>query len=243
MPAAIERLVSKVFGGLSKFNRQNLYCDATVIVGASEPARLLAYELTKCSSRVAIVDSDKSLCDETIAVGAVDVICGDPTSSEVLDAAGAASAGCIFAATTSDELNLNVCQLAETVFDTPRLIAAASENSGLMDFELLGFEVMSFARAAVNLLQKDQLTPGLIESLQGPLGPEILEEIDIVSPASIGRRLDFLPRYSREVINLERGGIAFTPTPSMVLQMDDKLTVFGNSRAIETLREQLNPSC
>ncbi|MDX6711170.1 MAG: hypothetical protein QOH96_2186 [Blastocatellia bacterium] len=243
MPATLERFNSKVFSGLWRFPQQSFSHDTTVIVGAHEAGRLLANELSKSIGRVVLIDSDDDLCEIANALPDIEVINGDATDIEVLKRARAEQAKCVFAATTNDEVNLKICKLAEMSFDTPRLIARVSETSTLKDFELMGYEVMSMARAAVALLKKTQVVPQLVESLKGAGESELLAEINIVSPASIGRRLDSFPPHSCEVIRLERGEVSIPVYDSTALQMDDILIVFGSTRAVEALRAQLNPPC
>jgi Trk K+ transport system NAD-binding subunit len=88
----------------------------------------------------------------------------------------------------NDDVNLRICQAAEMSFDVPRLIARVNNRANVADFELLGYEVMSLARAAATLLNGAELKPSFLRLLREGVEMESIAEVAVISPVNVGRR-------------------------------------------------------
>jgi Trk K+ transport system NAD-binding subunit len=243
MAPALEKLITRVVGGFAGLTHHETKKTLTIIVGANEGPRLLAAEIAKTDSPVMIIDSDPELCRVASNLPLVEVIQGDPTDVEVLRQAGAEHAASVFVTTSNDQKNLAICETVEMHFNPNRLLARVNEKKNLPDFEVLGYDVMSLARAALTLIECSALTPELRELLRETDEGELLAEISVTSPVIIGRQLSGIPMSGTDLIELRRRGHPISIDRSTSLQIGDLLTLFGSGRAIEDAAAELNPQC
>lgn len=95
-----------------------------LILGAGQVGSNVAYQLAREeANRVTIVDINASRLRELQDRLDVRTIIGHAAYPDVLERAGARKADMVIALTNSDELNMVVCQIAYTLFDTPTKIA------------------------------------------------------------------------------------------------------------------------
>ena len=117
-----------------------------IILGAGQVGRTAAYHLSREeANEVTVVDSDETVLQQLQDRLDVRTVSGNAASPAVLAAAGCSDADLLVALTSSDEVNMVACQVAWTLFKTPRKIArirAASYASHPQLFgELTGFAV------------------------------------------------------------------------------------------------------
>jgi|SRR5882724_5232994 len=243
MTPTIEKLITRVVESFAGNIHQELQQNKTIVVGASDGPLLLAGEIAKTGSPVTIIDSDPSGNRVVPYLSATEVIQGDPTDVEILKKARTEHATVLVAATLSDEVNLAVCRTAEMTFDPIRLIALVNDQANIADFEVLGYEVMSLARAALTLLKKPELSAELRELFKERDADEILTEISVNSPVVLGRKLSSILIGDCDLLELRRWGKSVLIDDSTTLQIGDSITLFGNVRAVEAASHQLNPQC
>lgn len=95
-----------------------------LILGAGQVGSNVAYQLAReDANRVTVVDINPTALRELQDRLDVRTIIGHAAYPDVLERAGAPKADMIIALTNSDELNMVVCQIAYTLFDTPTKIA------------------------------------------------------------------------------------------------------------------------
>ncbi|MEE4184574.1 MAG: Trk system potassium transporter TrkA [Gammaproteobacteria bacterium] len=95
-----------------------------LILGAGQVGSNVAYQLAREeANQVTIVDIDAVALRELQDRLDVRTVIGHAAYPDVLERAGAAKADMIIALTNSDELNMVVCQIAYTLFNTPTKIA------------------------------------------------------------------------------------------------------------------------
>ena len=95
-----------------------------LILGAGQVGSNVAYQLAREeANQVTIVDIDPSALRELQDRLDVRTIVGHAAYPDVLERAGARKADLIVALTNSDELNMVACQIAYTLFNTPKKIA------------------------------------------------------------------------------------------------------------------------
>ncbi len=95
-----------------------------LILGAGQVGSNVAYQLAREeANRVTIVDIDPNALRELQDRLDVRTIAGHAAYPDVLERAGAGNADLIVALTNSDELNMVACQIAYTLFNTPKKIA------------------------------------------------------------------------------------------------------------------------
>lgn len=125
-----------------------------IILGGGRVGSTLAAQLVKESHEITVVDSDHAclkLLQEKLDLRCV---VGQASYPDILQQAGAAEADSIVAVTASDEVNLVACQIAYTLFKTPKRIARISTSN------YLHYQKPLFAPDAIPI---DHLfTPGLL---------------------------------------------------------------------------------
>ena len=95
-----------------------------LILGAGKVGSNVAYQLAREeANRVTIVDTDSAALRDLQDRLDVRTVIGHAAFPDVLERAGANKADMIIALTDSDELNMVICQIAYTLFDTPTKIA------------------------------------------------------------------------------------------------------------------------
>src|SRR5690606_20866817 len=87
------------------------------------------------------------------------VFCDDATNPEVLKKAGAAEAKCIIVTTSSDKVNILICQAIRVHYADKRLVARVNSTANLAAFESAGIEVMSPSHATAAILENMVLRP------------------------------------------------------------------------------------
>ena len=99
-----------------------------IICGAGQVGGQIARHLSReeGANAVTVVDFDAGLVRRLSDAYDVNGIVGFASHPDVLERAGARDADMIIAATQSDEVNMVVCQVANSIFSVPRKIAGSS---------------------------------------------------------------------------------------------------------------------
>jgi trk system potassium uptake protein TrkA len=102
-----------------------------IILGAGQVGGTLAEHLAHEKNDITVVDTDaerlRALKDR-LDIG---VVAGEASHPETLNAAGAQDAEMLIAVTNSDEINMMACQIAHTLYHTPRKISRVRSTSYL----------------------------------------------------------------------------------------------------------------
>ena len=219
----------------------------TIIVGADETGRLLAGELNEAGETVSLIDINEEYCARANDLRGVSVYCADATDASVLRRAGADDAKCLIAATSSDKVNLLVCQVARATFgnkpdanERMRLVARANHTSNLAAFEVAGIETMSPARAAATILQNMVLRPSLLRLLAPGTEAEQVAEIKVAAREAKGKTIAALGLHGCVIVALRRADKLIVPNGSTELQVNDVLTILGSEAAIDEARGTLD---
>ncbi len=96
-----------------------------IICGAGQVGGQIARHLAREESdnQVTIIDKDAGLVRRITDAYDVNGVVGFASHPDILERAGARDADMIIAATQSDEVNMVVCQVANSIFSVPRKIA------------------------------------------------------------------------------------------------------------------------
>lgn len=102
-----------------------------VICGAGQVGSAIAEYLSDEGNSVTIIDQDPDRIAEVNETLDVAGIVGHASQPDVLEAAGAADAEMLIAATYSDEVNMVSCQVAHSLFNVPMKIARIRDQAYL----------------------------------------------------------------------------------------------------------------
>ena len=100
-----------------------------LILGANNVGAALAENLAKEANDITLVDSDAEALRELKDRLDIGTTTGHPSFPDVLKRAGANDADMLIAVTDSDETNLVACQVAWSLFKTPKKICRLRSNS------------------------------------------------------------------------------------------------------------------
>ena len=95
-----------------------------LILGAGQVGRTAAYHLARePDNEVTVIDSNESVLRELQSRIDVRTVAGNASYPQILEAAGIADADIIIALTSSDEVNMVACEIANALYRTPTKIA------------------------------------------------------------------------------------------------------------------------
>ena len=100
-----------------------------IILGANQVGATLAENLAKEANDITVVDSDPVRLRELKDHLDIGTVTGQASYPDVLRNAGAQDADMLIAVTDSDEINLVACQVAYSLFRTPKKICRLRSNS------------------------------------------------------------------------------------------------------------------
>jgi trk system potassium uptake protein TrkA len=95
-----------------------------IILGAGQVGRTAAYHLSREEANdVTVIDSNGDILRDLQDRLDIRTVNGNASSPRILEAAGIASTDILVALTNSDEVNMLACQIAWTLYRTPKKIA------------------------------------------------------------------------------------------------------------------------
>lgn len=130
-----------------------------VIVGGGKVGAYLGGVLLASGNQVSIIDDRPETADmlSVTLEGEYLVINGDGCDSRIQEDAGIRSADVFVGATGQDETNLVACEIAQRVFDVPRVIARVNNPKNLRIFREVGIECVSSTTLIANLIEEEAL--------------------------------------------------------------------------------------
>ena len=206
-----------------------------LILGAGQVGTTVAYSLAREeANEVTIVDRDPEVLRELQDRLDVRTVLGHVAHPEVLERAGAGDADMIIALTNSDEVNIVACQVAYTLFQTPRKIArirAAEYTKHQTFFKGEGLPVDFI------ISPEELVTEHIEELIHFPGALQVLEfaegRVRLVAAraheggALIGHPLrelsDHIPNVECRVVAIYRDGEGIIPDGDTVVEEDDEV--------------------
>jgi trk system potassium uptake protein TrkA len=134
-----------------------------IIVGCGRLGSLLANRLSSLGSSVVVIDREQTAFDNLSTEFSGFRVVGDAAELDVLRQARIEKAGCLLAITGYDNLNLMVAQVAQTVFDVPKVIARVNDPSREAMYSEFGIETISPTNLSVAAFLSALHVPGEAE--------------------------------------------------------------------------------
>jgi NhaP-type Na+/H+ or K+/H+ antiporter len=210
-----------------------------IIVGADETARTLAEKLVDAGETISLIDTDAENCSQAKELRDSSVYCADATDHDILKRAGLEDAKCVIVATSSDKVNILVCQAVRAEDSGKRLVARVNSTSNLAAFEQAGIEVISPTQATATILENLVLRPSLFKFLSRGMGEERMREMALGNRMGDGRTIASIDLGNCVVVAIRRGEDLITPKGATVLRRGDVLTVLGDEEDLERALAQL----
>lgn len=216
-----------------------------VIAGGGKIGVYLAKTMIENDNEVAIIERDETICkhiSETFE-GRFLVVEGDCCESRILEDAGAENADVFVASTGQDETNLVCCELADRLFDVPRVVARVNSPSNLRIFREVGIECISSTNLIGSMILEEALYGSVSITSSLTHGDVILSEYAIPHKKTLaeGVRLGDieLPEGAR-LVAVEVDGDAEVADEDMVLKPGGQVIVVSDRDLIPELRFVFN---
>ena len=162
--------------------------DYVIIMGGGRVGLALANLLIDDGYDIALIESDEALSNEVAAELDALVICGNGTSSKLLEEINIEDAKYFIATTGSDEANLLSCILVRK-YNVPHIIARVSNPDHEEAFKEVGIErVISPERAAAAQLMKVVTRPKAEELMTLGKGDAEIMDMTLTNDKIVGKR-------------------------------------------------------
>jgi len=227
-----------VEGGLARHIAQylNIIPMRVIIVGGGQVGRALAERLEDRGENVVIVERDGSVVEQVRNAG-YSVVIGDGTDTDMLREAGANNAKTVVAATSDDDANLLVAQLASANFDVENVIARVNNTSNVDAFEDLGVRTISAAMATAWAIDNQIERPAIAHWMTDIGRTGDVQEVEVTNEEVIGKPVrDVGPTLPDTclIALLSRGDheSAEVPSADTVIERGDHVTLLGSTDAV-----------
>lgn len=211
-----------------------------LIVGADETARILAERLIDAGETVSLIDTNTEHCSLAKDMKGASIYCANATDPAVLRQAGVTDAKSVIVATSSDKVNILICQAVRAAFGDVRLVARVNSTANLAAFEQADIEVMSPMHATATVLENMVLRPSLFNFLSNGMGEERMREIKVGDGIKDGANIASLNLGNIVVVAIRRGSDLITPKGATTLKRGDVLTILGEESDLEEALDRLN---
>ena len=213
-----------------------------IIVGGGKIGFYLAKALSERDYSVTIIEQDKEQSRYCANNLEAEVICGNGTTVEALEAGGADNADCVIAVLGKDESNLVCCQIAKNRFGVKKTIAKVNNPKNADALKELGVDiVISATDNIIQLLEHEVDLSAMKELLQLEGDEASLVEITLPEKYALeGKALSQLELPpSCNIACISRGGRTIIPRGGTMLISGDTLLVVMMNSAEKELRKAL----
>ncbi len=213
-----------------------------IIMGGGRVGLALANLLIEDGYDITLIESDESLCAEVAAELDALVICGNGTSSKLLEESNIEDADFFIATTGNDEANLLSCILVRK-YDVPNIIARVSNPDHEEAFKEVGIDqVISPEITAAGYLQKIVTRPNVAELISLGEGDAEILDMTITNDKIVGKRFkDVSPTKEYIIIATYQKGKLVIPQPDNTISRGEKVSVLvkrGNFKKVSKKLEK-----
>jgi trk system potassium uptake protein TrkA len=221
-----------------------------IILGCNQVAISLAENLASEANDITLVDPDVDALRELKDRLDVGIAQGWPSHPDVLRMAGAEDADMIIAVTENDEVNMVACQIAYSIFKTPKKIcrlrsASYMAQEGLFRPESIPLDVVISPELLVsNYIARLIELPGSLQVLDFADGNAQLVAVRAYYGGPlVGQEIRFLrehmPNVDARVAAIFRRNRAITPEGSTVIEADDEVFFIAAPKNIRAVIGEL----
>ncbi|MDP6436295.1 MAG: Trk system potassium transporter TrkA [Gammaproteobacteria bacterium] len=222
-----------------------------LILGAGQVGSNVAYQLAREeANQVTIVDIDPGALRELQDRLDVRTVVGHVAYPDVLERAGAKKADMVIALTSSDELNMVVCQIAYTLFNTPTKIARVRAPEYINAPNLFQQENMP---VDVCISPEQLVTEHIEQLIRYPGAFQVLEFADgkvrLVGVRAhdggllVGQKIraltDHLPNVEARVAAIYRNGYPVEPDGDTLIQENDEVFFIAGRKDIRVVMSEI----
>jgi trk system potassium uptake protein TrkA len=221
-----------------------------IILGCNQVSASLAENLSNENTDITLVDPDADALRELKDRLDIGIAQGWPSHPDVLRAAGAEDADMIIAVTENDEVNMIACQIAYSIFKTPKKICRLRSASYLNQEDLFRPDaipldvVISPELLVSNYIRRLIELPGSLQVLDFADGNAQLVAVRAYYGGPlVGQEIRFLrehmPTVDARVAAIFRRNRAITPEGSTVIEADDEVFFIAAPKNIKAVMSEL----
>ncbi len=222
-----------------------------IILGGGHVGGTLAENLVNEDNDITVIDSDPAVLSELASSHDIRTVEGNGSHPRVLRNAGCEDADMIIAVTPSDETNMLACQIAYTLFRTPKRIARIRSE------EYIDFKDQLFHKDDMpvdHLISPEQQVtlyikrlvdyPGALQVMEFAGGRASL----VAVKAYYGGRLvghaisslkDHMPNIDTRVAAIFRKGQAIKPMGTTIIEAGDEVFFITDTRHVREVMEEM----
>lgn len=223
-----------------------------IILGAGRVGASLAQNLAGEANDITLVDSDRVALRELQDRLDLRTVAGRASHPDVLAKAGAEDADMIIAVTNSDETNMVACQVAYTLFHTPKKIARVRSASYLDHSELFNSEAcpidvpISPEQLVTDHILRLIVNPGSLQVVDFANGRVKMVSVKVSEKGNMaGEPLkllaEHLPAVPLRVASIFREGEPISPKGDVILQPGDDVFFLAEGHNLKTITAELRP--
>lgn len=214
--------------------------DYVIIMGGGRVGLSLANLLIDEGYDIALIENDEALSNEVAAELDALVICGNGTSSKLLEEINIEDAKYFIATTGSDEANLLSCILVRK-YNVPHIIARVSNPDHEEAFKEVGIErVISPERAAAAQLMKVVTRPKAEELMTLGKGDAEIMDMTLTNDKVVGKRFkEVSPTKDFIIIATYENGKLIIPQPDKIISRGEKVTILVKSGKFDKVSKKL----
>ncbi|MEC7288531.1 MAG: Trk system potassium transporter TrkA [Pseudomonadota bacterium] len=224
-----------------------------IICGAGRVGQGIARHLAQEHHDITMIDENDDLIEQVQIDYDVRGVVGHAAHPNVLRAAGADAADMLIAVTHFDEINMVICQVADTLFSVPTKIARVraqayldAENSELFSKSALPIDLIISPEIEVGeaILRRIR-APSAVSSISFEagelqvLGMKVQEDSPLLETA-LDQISGLFPELGARVVGIKRGASVFAPRGNDQLQPADIAYVAVSRRSAPRLNKLFN---
>ncbi len=222
-----------------------------IILGAGQVGRTAAYHLSREEANdVTVIDQNEEILRDLQDRLDIRTVNGNASSPKILEAAGIASTDILVALTNSDEVNMLACQIAWTVYRTPKKIARVrsadyTEREGLFGENGVAVDVwISPEQLVTEYIARLIRYPGALQVLDFADGRVRLVGIRALQGGPlVGQELrtlrEHIPSADARVAAIYRAGKSVKPEGTTVVEHGDEVFFLAAREDIRTVMKEL----
>ncbi len=158
-----------------------------IIGGGGKVGEALAQKMLKAGHEVVVIEKDEETADflSRELRGRSMTILGDACDSSVMEDAGMRDADIFVVVMGHDEDNLAACEIANTLFKPPRIIARVNNPRNERIFYKLGIEAISSTTVIARMIEEEAMSSTMRTVMSLKHGEFSMMEIEIPRSASL----------------------------------------------------------
>ncbi len=222
-----------------------------IILGAGQVGATLAENLAGEENDITMVDIDAEPLHALQDKYDLQVVVGHCSHPDVLRQAGAEHADMLIAVTRSDEVNMMACQVAYSIFNTPKKIARIRSQAYLLyqeqlfqNSDLPVDKYIAPEELVTKYIHRLIESPGALQVLEFANGQVSLVAVKAYYGGSlVGYALstlkEHMPTVETRVAAIYRKGQAIKPVGNTVIEADDEVFFIVATKHIRQVMEEL----